>query len=161
MATTTDPISTGSTYAKDHEVPLWRLYLLRTNYLLWAVAGLFVALPTLIDHQPTDRVGPAVALAAVVLVSPESRGQHLPGKLSFGRGPGLNFCLFECASNRRELFDLFTGQVRWTRKIHRDGFEWGYGAVATPAYADGLLFVLTDEDAGAILKLEPTVAGSP
>jgi hypothetical protein len=37
------------------EVPIWRLNLLRANYLLWAVAGLFIALPPLIDHQPAER----------------------------------------------------------------------------------------------------------
>ena len=39
----------------DHEVPLWRLYLLRANYLLWAVAGLFLALPPLLDPEPAAR----------------------------------------------------------------------------------------------------------
>lgn len=37
------------------EVPLWRLYLLRANYLLWAVAGLFLALPPLLDPEPAAR----------------------------------------------------------------------------------------------------------
>jgi hypothetical protein len=40
---------------RDGEVPLWRLYLLRANYLLWAVAGLFVALPPLLDPDPAAR----------------------------------------------------------------------------------------------------------
>ena len=39
----------------DCEVPLWRLYLLRANYLLWAVAGLFFALPPLFDPEPAAR----------------------------------------------------------------------------------------------------------
>lgn len=37
------------------EVSLLRLYLLRANYLVWAIAGLFLALPPLIVHGPTDR----------------------------------------------------------------------------------------------------------
>jgi hypothetical protein len=37
------------------DVPLWRLYLLRANYLVWALAGLFLALPPLIDHGATAR----------------------------------------------------------------------------------------------------------
>ncbi len=39
----------------DLEVPLWRLWLLRANYLIWAVAGLFLALPPLIDPDPAAR----------------------------------------------------------------------------------------------------------
>lgn len=41
--------------AADCEVPLWRLHLLRANYLLWAVAGLFFALPPLFDPGPAAR----------------------------------------------------------------------------------------------------------
>jgi hypothetical protein len=39
----------------DREVPLWRLYLLRTNYMVWALAGLFLALPPLLVQQPGER----------------------------------------------------------------------------------------------------------
>lgn len=39
----------------DREVSLLRLYLLRANYLVWAVAGLFLAVPPLINHGATDR----------------------------------------------------------------------------------------------------------
>lgn len=37
------------------EVSLARLYVLRANYLLWTVAGFFLALPRLIDPDPTAR----------------------------------------------------------------------------------------------------------
>ncbi len=37
------------------QVSLFRLYLLRANYLLWAVAGLFLAVPPLLDHAPSAR----------------------------------------------------------------------------------------------------------
>ena len=37
------------------EVSLFRLYLLRANYLIWAGAGFFLALPPLIDHGATAR----------------------------------------------------------------------------------------------------------
>jgi len=40
---------------RDREVSLARLYVLRANYLLWAVAGLFLAVPPLILHGPTER----------------------------------------------------------------------------------------------------------
>lgn len=40
---------------RDAEVPLWRLYLLRANFLLWAIAGCFVVLPWLIDPKPGAR----------------------------------------------------------------------------------------------------------
>lgn len=40
---------------RDHEVSLVRLYVLRANYLLWAAAGLFLALPPLVDHGPGER----------------------------------------------------------------------------------------------------------
>ncbi|HEX8572204.1 MAG TPA: hypothetical protein VF759_05585 [Allosphingosinicella sp.] len=39
----------------EHEVSLVRLYVLRANYLVWAVAGLFLALPPLIDPDPAAR----------------------------------------------------------------------------------------------------------
>ena len=32
-----------------------RLYVLRANYLLWAIAGLFLALPPLFTHDPAAR----------------------------------------------------------------------------------------------------------
>lgn len=41
--------------ARYGEVSLFRLYLLRANYLVWAVAGAVLALPPLIDHPPTIR----------------------------------------------------------------------------------------------------------
>ncbi len=37
------------------DIAPWRLNLLRTNYLLWALAGLFFALPPLFDHPPDAR----------------------------------------------------------------------------------------------------------
>lgn len=49
------PATTAAVVSRDREVSLFRLYLLRANYLLWAVAGLFLALPPLIDHGATDR----------------------------------------------------------------------------------------------------------
>lgn len=36
-------------------VSLFRLHLLRANYLVWAVAGLFLAIPPLFQHGATDR----------------------------------------------------------------------------------------------------------
>lgn len=39
----------------EQEVSLFRLYLLRANYLLWAVAGLFFAVPPLLDPEPMAR----------------------------------------------------------------------------------------------------------
>lgn len=47
--------SPATSERRDHEVPLWRLYLLRANYLLWAVAGLFLVPPMLIGAEPTAR----------------------------------------------------------------------------------------------------------
>ena len=47
--------ASGVAGERDREVPLWRLYLLRANYLLWAVAGLFLALPPLFDPAPSAR----------------------------------------------------------------------------------------------------------
>ncbi|HEX8527107.1 hypothetical protein [Allosphingosinicella sp.] len=40
---------------RDEEVALWRLYVLRANYLLWAVAGVMVALPPLLSPDPAAR----------------------------------------------------------------------------------------------------------
>jgi hypothetical protein len=44
---------TGTTH--DREVPLWRLYVLRAGFLLFAVAGFFVHPQWLIDPSPTNR----------------------------------------------------------------------------------------------------------
>ena len=41
--------------SEDAEVSLLRLSLLRANYLLWAVAGLFLALPPLLSPDPAAR----------------------------------------------------------------------------------------------------------
>jgi hypothetical protein len=40
---------------RDSEVSLVRLYLLRANYLIWVVGGLFLALPPLLDPAPAAR----------------------------------------------------------------------------------------------------------
>ena len=55
MASTAGSASPGIWTKGEHEVSLVRLYVLRANYLLWAVAGLFLALPPLIDPEPTAR----------------------------------------------------------------------------------------------------------
>lgn len=39
--------------------------------------------------------------------------------------------------------NLFDGEIRWSRKLNADGFPWAYGILATPAYADGVLYVPT------------------
>lgn len=48
-------VSPGFWRAGRYEVSLARLYLLRANYLLWAVAGLFLAVPALFAHPPGTR----------------------------------------------------------------------------------------------------------
>jgi hypothetical protein len=55
MASTASAVAPAASAGHDAEVSLLRLYLLRANYLLWAVAGLFVALPPLIDPDPMAR----------------------------------------------------------------------------------------------------------
>lgn len=55
MASTAALDSPGTPGRRDGEVSLLRLYLLRANYLLWAVAGLFLALPPLVDPDPAAR----------------------------------------------------------------------------------------------------------
>ncbi len=47
--------SSGGREGRDREVSLFRLYLLRANYMIWAVAGLFMALPPLISPDPMAR----------------------------------------------------------------------------------------------------------
>ncbi len=39
--------------------------------------------------------------------------------------------------------DLDTGKRRWSVPLTPGGFDWGYSITATPAYADGRLFVAT------------------
>jgi hypothetical protein len=55
MASTAGSVAPAAPDRRDPEVPLWRLWLLRANYLLWAVAGLFFALPPLLSPDPTAR----------------------------------------------------------------------------------------------------------
>ncbi len=49
------PVSPHAGERRDSEVPLWRLYLLRAGYLVFAVAGFFVHPQWLIDPSPTNR----------------------------------------------------------------------------------------------------------
>ncbi|HEX8232102.1 MAG TPA: hypothetical protein VF559_01975 [Caulobacteraceae bacterium] len=55
MASSLAPTSPSPRGRGDSEVSLARLYVLRANYLVWAVAGVFVALPPLITPDPTAR----------------------------------------------------------------------------------------------------------
>ena len=55
MATTVASRPRGTSERRDAEVPLWRLYLLRANYLVWVVAGLVMALPPLFSPAPGTR----------------------------------------------------------------------------------------------------------
>jgi len=47
----------GAVQARDCEVPLWRLYLLRAMFLVFAVGGCFVHLPWLFDDPDLTRRG--------------------------------------------------------------------------------------------------------
>lgn len=47
--------STVAAVPTGHEVPLWRLYLIRAMCLFLGVSGIFTVLPPLIDHEPTAR----------------------------------------------------------------------------------------------------------
>ena len=50
------PDAPPATHRRDHEVPLWRLYLLRANLPpLGAVAGLSLAVPPLLSPDPGAR----------------------------------------------------------------------------------------------------------
>ncbi|HEX9932153.1 MAG TPA: hypothetical protein VGB08_04875 [Allosphingosinicella sp.] len=55
MAAAADPAPPPVQPRRDGEVSLLRLYLLRANYLLGAVAGLFMALPPLFAFDPAAR----------------------------------------------------------------------------------------------------------
>ena len=55
MASTIFPDSPGPTQTRDTEVPLWRLYLLRAMFLVFAVGGFLAHLQWLIDPDPTRR----------------------------------------------------------------------------------------------------------
>ena len=47
--------STALDAREDREVPLWRLYLLRAMFLVFAVGGFFSHLPWMLDPDPTER----------------------------------------------------------------------------------------------------------
>ena len=55
MASTVASASPGTGTTRDREVPLWRLYVLRAGFLVFAVAGFFVHPQWLIDPSPTNR----------------------------------------------------------------------------------------------------------
>ena len=55
MASTIFPDLPGPTQTRDTEVPLWRLYLLRAMFLVFAVGGFLAHLQWLIDPDPTRR----------------------------------------------------------------------------------------------------------
>jgi hypothetical protein len=49
------PVSAHARERRDSEVPLWRLYVLRAGFLVFAVAGFFVHPQWLIAPSPTNR----------------------------------------------------------------------------------------------------------
>lgn len=49
------PVQPHMSERRDSEVPLWRLYVLRAGFLIFAVAGFFVHPQWLIDPSPTNR----------------------------------------------------------------------------------------------------------
>lgn len=51
----TAPASPHASERRDNEVSLWRLYVLRVGFLIFAVAGFFVHPQWLIDPSPTNR----------------------------------------------------------------------------------------------------------
>jgi hypothetical protein len=55
MASSVSLDSPGLMQRRDCEVPLWRLYLLRAMFLVFAVGGFFVHPQWLIDPDPTRR----------------------------------------------------------------------------------------------------------
>ena len=55
MASAADSASPSTTARRDSEVPLWRLYLLRAMFLVFAAGGFFVHPQWLIDPSPTNR----------------------------------------------------------------------------------------------------------
>jgi hypothetical protein len=55
LASPAAPPSSSAAVSRGGEVSLLRLWLLRANYLLWAVAGLFLALPPLLSPDPAAR----------------------------------------------------------------------------------------------------------
>lgn len=55
MASTIASAAADGRDGRDREVSLVRLWLLRANYLLWAIAGLFLALPPLLNPDPMAR----------------------------------------------------------------------------------------------------------
>ena len=55
MASTVDPAPPGPRERRDHEVPLWRLYVMRAIALVFVVSGFVNYLPGLLDPSPTAR----------------------------------------------------------------------------------------------------------
>ncbi len=57
MTSTMAAASPGTSETRDSEVPLWRLYLLRAMFLVFAVGGFFAHLPWLFDDPDLTRRG--------------------------------------------------------------------------------------------------------
>lgn len=55
MDSTVDSASPGKCGRRDHEVPLWRLYVMRAIALVFVVSGFANYLPGLLDPSPTAR----------------------------------------------------------------------------------------------------------
>jgi len=55
MASTAGSAPVEAPVRRDHEVPLWRLYVMRAITLLFVVSGFFNYLPGLLDPDPTGR----------------------------------------------------------------------------------------------------------
>src|SRR5688572_4998945 len=55
MDSSADSASLGTSGRHDHEVPLWRLYVMRAIALVFVVSGFANYLPGLLDPSPTAR----------------------------------------------------------------------------------------------------------
>lgn len=55
MTSTTNPALPDSDGHRDHEVPLWRLYVMRAIALVFVVSGFANYLPKLLDPDPVGR----------------------------------------------------------------------------------------------------------
>ena len=112
--------------ATDHDVPLWRLYVLRAAYLLLVVGLGATIVPQLFNHEPTARGVIPGMLSGLWLLA--FLGLKYPLQM-------LPLLLFEFAW--KAIWTVFYGLPQWLAGQYpptfaEDAFNIGFGVILMP-----------------------------
>jgi hypothetical protein len=107
----------------DHEVPLWRLHLIRAFCLFFVIAAPFNDLPRLFFHAPDERGMITCILAGLWVMA--LIGLRYPLKM-------MPIFLFECAW--KTIWTIFFGLPQWlsgvgSPRLGQDLFDIGFFAI--------------------------------